>query len=105
MLNENLEIFSQIKFKCLSSTFVFNTNYNYINDMILVLTNFEIYQINFKTKEVVTIYNSPYLITYYFNNLPFYDSIVLYNYNEKTQRLEEIIIIMEKTTKEFYKLY
>ena len=109
MLNEKLENISQIKFKFLNpkksySDTIFNINYNYLNDMILVFTNSEIYQINFNTKEIITIYDLPYFFYNDFNNLPLYDSIFLYNYNEKNQKIEGIIIIMDKTSNNFYKL-
>ena len=109
MLNEKLENISQIKFKFLNpkksySDTIFNINYNYLNDMILVFTNSEIYQINFNTKEIITIYDLPYFFYNDFNNLPLYDSIFLYNYNEKNQKMEGIIIIIDKMSNNFYKL-
>ena len=109
MLNEKLENISQIKFKFLNpkksySDIIFNINYNYLNDMILVFTNSEIYQINFNTKEIITIYDLPYFFYNDFNNLPLYDSIFLYNYNEKNQKMEGIIIIIDKMSNNFYKL-
>ena len=103
MLNEKLENISEIKFKYLSKHKygrgkAFNIIYNYSNDMILVFINYEIYQINFKTKEVVTIYDySSYFFKESLDNY-FIESIFFHNYNEENQKLEEIILIKYKNS-------
>ena len=103
MLNEKLENISEIKFKYLSKHKygrgkAFNIIYNYSNDMILVFINYEIYQINFKTKEVVTIYDySSYFFKESLDNY-FIESIFFQNYNEENQKLEEIILIKYKNS-------
>ena len=112
ILNEKLEIFSEIKFKYLTKNKyeldkdkVFNINYNLLNDMILVFINSEIYQINFNTKQVVTIYDITKFLSRNLYNLPFFNSIFFYNYNDKNKKLEEIIIIMDKISNNIYKFY
>ena len=106
MLDEKLENLLHMNFMCINENIyakntVFDINYNYLNDMILVFFTSKIYQMNFKTKEIVTIYDISKHIQ---ENLAEanYSLISFYNYNEKNKKLEQIMVIIDKLANKFF---
>ena len=74
--------------------------------MILSIINSDIYQINPLTKEVTTIYNiNSYIFIKELNLLKYNEGISFYNYNEKNEKFEQIIIIINKETNDIYQFY
>ena len=110
MFNENLETINEIEFNYPfnkhTAISVLDINYNYLNNMILSIINSDIYQINPLTKEVTTIYNiNSYIFDKGINLLKYNEGISFYNYNEKNEKFEQIIIIINKETNDIYQFY
>jgi len=92
LINEDLKIISEIEFKYpfiekweKKEVKIYDINYNYLNNMILLFIEKEIYQIDVISKQVVTIYDISSFIP---KNI-----IALFNYNENINKLEQIIIM------------
>ena len=109
MLDEQLNNILEVKFNYSYGCYYFKNaffdiNYNYLNNMISIFIGNEIYQINSITKEIVTIYD----ISNYIHKSPLNTNLNLisfYNYNEKNRKLEQIIIIMDKISKNIFQFY
>ena len=99
MFDENLKKRFEIGFE-----YTFNHNdrvnlleiiYNYLNDMILIFIDSKIYQIDNKTKQIVTIYNNDKIFSSCEINS-------FYSYNEKNNKLEQIIIAHKKDSGDIF---
>jgi hypothetical protein len=106
MLDENLEKLFEFDFKypfSKKSTYtVFDINYNYLNDIISVFINSEIYLLSPASKDVTKVID----ISNYVNapNLD-YQVFSFYYYNKPNKRMEQAILLMNKHAKEIYHLY
>ena len=72
-------------------------SYNFTNDMILIIGEQRIYQISSITKELVTIYD----VSQYINDTIIKSSI-FFNYDEKTKKFEQIILLINKSKDEIH---
>ena len=103
MLDQNLKNILVIKFKGRreknSAHFALNINYNYLNNMILVFINSNIYQFNCSTKQLVTIYDN--FLNFIGSDI-FIEFISFYNYNENNNKLEQIVVIRNNYSKEIF---
>ena len=98
-MNEDLKIISEIEFKYpfiekweKKEVKIYDINYNYLNNMILLFIEKEIYQIDVISKQVVTIYDISSFIS---KNI-----ISLFNYNENINKLEQIIILISQNNED-----
>ena len=99
LMNEDLKIISEIEFKYpfiektkKKDVKIYDINYNYLNNMILLFIEKEIYQIDVISKQVVTIYDISSFIP---KNI-----ISLFNYNENINKLEQIIILISQNNED-----
>ena len=68
-------------------------NYNFLNDMILIVTEKEIYQVNVITKELITIYD---LSLYKLGKTT--DSKIFFTYDERKKKIEQIVLLIDKNS-------
>ena len=116
MLDENLDIILEFGFNYPFSNRgingVLDINYDYLNNMISLFINNEIYILNSKTKQLTTIYdisnyrNDP--LNNYENIINFHktaDILSFYYYNEEKKEIDQTILLMNNYTKEIYHFY
>ena len=91
---------------------VFDINYNYLNNMISLFINHEIYLLNPTTRQVSTIYdislylNGPDDFNYSFSkNIKAAEVFSFYYYNEENKKMEQAILLMNNTMKETYQFF
>ena len=116
MLDENLDIILEFEFNYPFSNGgingVLDINYNYLNNMISLFINNEIYIFNSKTKELTTIYDISNYRNAPLNNdeniINFHqtaDILSFYYYNEEKKEVDQTILLMNNYTKEIYHFY
>ena len=76
---------------------ILEISYNFLNDMILILSETKIYQINSIYKDLVTIYD----LSLYINETNIKASI-FFNYDYRNKIIEQIIILIDKTNDKIY---
>ena len=91
---------------------VFDINYNYLNNMISLFINHEIYLLNPTTRQVSTIYdislylNGPDDFNYSFSkNIKAAEVFSFYYYNEENKKMEQAILLMNNRMKETYQFF
>ena len=109
MLDENLEKLFEFDFKYpfnQNTTYtVFDINFNYLNDIISVFINHEIFLLSPASKDIIKVIDiSNYVISI---NAPKFDYQVFsfYYYNKTNKKIEQAILLTNNYTKEIYNLH
>ena len=116
MLDENLKNNLDMEFKynlpAGKTIAVFDINYNYLNNIISLFINSEIYILNPATKQIATIYDISLYIkkpanistTFYY----YIDTVNIssfYYYNEENKEMEQAALLMNNYTNEIYQFF
>ena len=102
MYDINLKIIQAFNFSIPIGDRYFTINrseisFNFINDMVLILSEKEIYQISTLTKELIAIYD---ISQYLDNNI--IKSNIFFNYDKQNKKFEQIILLMNKSKDQIY---
>ena len=116
MLDENLKNNLDMEFKynlpAGKTIAVFDINYNYLNNIISLFINSEIYILNPATKQIATIYDISLYIKKpanismtFFNYIDTVNISSFYYYNEENKEMEQAVLLMNNYTNEIYQFF